>query len=309
MSTLLDTLKQAFPHLEFKAEESLAQHTYFKIGGPAEVFLIVKTSNDLADLAEFAGKNQIKFTVLGGASNVLINDQGLRGLVVKNNTSQVLIKPGDKPETFILEADSGAITNLVVRKALDNSLDGLQLFLGVPGTIGGAVFNNSHFLKVLIGENILEVECVTRQGEHKTYSKSDMKFAYDYSILHETHDTIIKVRFLLKKGDKTTLEERAKYATTYRATTQPLGIPSSGCMFQNAIMPDGSRESAGKLVDMAGLKGLRVGDAVVSDKHANFILNVGKATSEEVDQLVAKVTAAVKDKFGAELKREVFSLS
>ena len=140
----------------------------------------------------------------------------------------------------------------------------------------------------------------------KIYTKDEMRFAYDYSILQKTHEVIITIRFTLKKGNKDELEQKARESTKRRADTQPLGTPSSGCMFKNPMMPNGSREGAGKLIDQAGLKGARIGDAVVSDKHASFILNTGHATTSDVLKLAEHVKAVVKKKFGVELEREVF---
>ena len=195
---------------------------------------------------------------------------------------------------------------MAVRASIDQSLEGLEYFLGVPGTIGGAIYNNSHYLKELIGNDVDQVEVIARGGVKKTYTKDEMKFAYDYSILQETHEVIITIRFRLKRGNKAEIEQRAKAATKRRADTQPLGIPSSGCMFKNPIMPNGLRAGAGKLIDEAGLKGMRIGDAVVSDKHASFILNTGHAKTSDVLKLAEHVKAVVKEKYGVELELEVF---
>ncbi len=305
--SLYELLSQEFPQLSFLKNEPLSRHTYFKIGGPAEVFTIVKQKQDLQDLVSFCRKQHIPLMILGGASNVLVSDNTIPGLVIKNMTSDIAIHSQSDQKAEVT-ADSGVITNMLVRKTIDEGLEGLEYFLGVPGTIGGAVYNNSHFMTQLIGDHVKEVTVVDMVGDVKTYTQQELHFAYDYSILHETKDIILSITFQLQQGDKNTLEERAKHATHKRASTQPLGIPSSGCMFQNAVFPDGKRVSAGYLIDQAGLKGMRVGDAMVSDKHANFIVNLGSATAADVDELARKVQKTIKEKFGVELKREVFSL-
>jgi UDP-N-acetylmuramate dehydrogenase len=242
--------------------------------------------------------------MLGGASNVLIADEGIRGLVIKNLTKQYTIDT----EHSIIEADSGVLTNVLVRAALDAGLKGLEQFMGVPGTVGGAVFNNSHFSTELIGAFVKQVHVIDAQGESNTLTKEQMQFAYDYSILHETHDVIISIEFLLEKGQSTELEKSAFDATRKRATTQPLGIPSSGCMFKNATMPDGKKVGAGYLIDQAGLKGKTIGGAKVSEVHANFIVNTGTATQKDIEALAQFVEKTIHEKYGVELKREAFRL-
>lgn len=301
-------LSAAFPALKFQQNEPLSHHTYMKTGGPAEFFVQVQTKIDLSDLVSWCEKHHRKYVILGGASNVLAPDEGLQGLVIKNLSNSTRIKKINDT-LFELEVDSGVQTNILVRKAIDESLEGLEYFLGVPGTVGGAIYNNSHYMNQLIGDYVSEIDVIGHDGTVKTYVKKDLQFAYDYSIIQETKETILSVRFRLRKGDKAVLEERAREATRKRASTQPLGVPSTGCMFKNPMMSDGTRGHAGRLIDQAGLKGSRIGDAVVSDKHANFILNTGHASTSDILRLVEQVQSTVKDKFGVELHREVFVLS
>jgi UDP-N-acetylmuramate dehydrogenase len=306
-SPLSAQLAQAFPHLKFLPEELLAEHTYSKIGGPAEVFVRVYEREDLERLVIFCRKNTIPLTILGGGSNVLIADAGIRGLIIKNLTKKYEVKVGESTGT--IEVDSGLPTNVIVRASVDAGLQGLEKFLGLPGSVGGAVYNNSHFTgKDLVGNYVKAVHLVDLNGEKTTRSRDQMKYAYDYSILQETHETIIWVEFELQKGNKEELEKTMMEVTRHRATTQPLGIPSSGCMFKNVTMPDGSKSGAGALIDKAGLKGTKVGDAMVSPVHANFIVNTGHATQADVEALAQKVERVIKEKFGVELHREVFRL-
>lgn len=309
-NTVFARLHQAFPNLSFKQYEPLSKHTYFKIGGPAEVFLAVTDATVLTDVVRFAGKNQIPITLLGGASNVLVLDKGISGLVIHNKTSAI-----DILDTHVT-VDSGVLTNVLVRKAIDAGLGGLEYFMGLPGTVGGAVVNNSHYKHQLFGEYVTQVTVVTPSGEKKTYTHDELQFSYDHSILQTTKDVIISIELDLKHVDKQSLESIALEATRYRAETQPLGLPSSGCMFKNAAIPPekrdqfGGKESigAGWLIDHAGLKGMRIGDAQVSEKHANFIVNLGKATAEQVFELSTLVQRRVFEKFGVQLDREVFLL-
>jgi UDP-N-acetylmuramate dehydrogenase len=299
----------------------LAKHTYFKLGGVADLFVEVKTKEELVEAVRYAIESKLPYLVLGGGSNVLVSDDGFRGLVIKNKTSVVKIKGftggGAKGKLdlkeAIVEAESGVTANYLIRYTLDEGLAGLEDMLGLPGTVGGAVYNNSHHLDKLFADHIIEVEVIGADGIIKKYTNAECQFAYDYSIFHKTKETILSASFQLKRGDKATLWEVATAAVKRRSSTQPLGLPSSGCMFKNITLADRMRlgvptASAGYLIDKAGLKGLRVGGAVVSDVHANFIINDGTATSRDVSSLVEDIKQKIKDKFGVSLVEEVIKI-
>lgn len=299
----------------------LAKHTYFKLGGVADQFVEAKTKEDLIEAVRFAIESKIPYLVLGGGSNVLVGDAGFRGLVIKNRTSSVKLRGFaggvekgklDLKEA-IVEADSGVTANYLIRYTLDEGLAGLEDMLGLPGTVGGAVYNNSHHLDKLWGDHIVEVEVLDLEGKIKKYNQKECQFDYDYSIFHKTKETILSASFQLKRGDKTKLWEVATEAVKRRSSTQPLGLPSSGCMFKNISLADRMRlgvptASAGYLIDKAGLKGLRVGGAVVSDVHANFIINDGTATSKDVIDLVDIIKNEINIKYGVKLQEEVISI-
>lgn len=299
----------------------LAKHTYFKLGGVADLFVEVKTKDELVEAVRYAIDSKLPYLVLGGGSNVLVSDDGFRGLVIKNRTSTVRIKGfaggGAKGKLdlkeAIVEAESGVTANYLIRYTLDEGLAGLEDMLGLPGTVGGAVYNNSHHLDKLFADHIIEVEAIGTDGQLKKYTNAECQFAYDYSIFHKTKETILSASFQLKRGDKAALWEVATAAVKRRSSTQPLGLPSSGCMFKNITLADRMRlgvptASAGYLIDKAGLKGLRVGGAVVSDVHANFIINDGTATSRDVSSLVEDIKQKIKDKFGVSLVEEVIKI-
>ena len=298
--------------------EPLARHTYFKLGGPADEFVEVKTQAELEEAVRYAVTKKIPYLVLGGGSNILVSDQGFRGLVIKNRLTGIKLKgfaggvaagKVDLKEVLI-EAESGVPANLLIRYTLDQGLSGLEEMLGLPGTVGGAVYNNSHHLDKLWGDHIVEVEVLDQEGKRKKYGRDELHFAYDYSIFHKTRETILTATFQLKHGDKTALWEIATAAVKRRSATQPLGIPSSGCMFKNISLADKMRlgiqtPSAGYLIDKAGLKGLRVGGASVSEVHANFVVNDGTATSQDVLDLIRDIQVKIKAKFGVDLEKEV----
>ena len=313
-------ITQAIGVDKLKLNEPLGKHTYFKIGGPADLFFEAKTIEDLTSAVQSAILYKVPYLVIGGGSNILVTDDGFRGLVIKNRTTGIQLKGFaggvekgklDLKEA-IVQADSGVPANLLIRYTLDQGLAGLEDMLGLPGSVGGAVYNNSHHQDKLWGDHIIEVEAIDQEGKIKKYTQKYLQFDYDYSIFHKTKEIILSASFQLKRGDKDALWEIANAAVKRRASTQPLGVPSSGCMFKNIPLADAMRigtpdtiQSVGYLLDKAGLKGLSVGGASVSQVHANFIVNDGTATSQDVLDLSAKIKTVIKDKYGINLEEEV----
>ncbi len=307
--------------------EPLASHTYFKIGGPADQFVEARSEDELVEAVRYAIAKKLPYYVLGGGSNILVTDKGFRGVVIKNKTNKIELKgfagsvtkgknlpAGSRVDLkeAVIRAQSGVPANLLIRYALDQGLAGLEDMLGLPGSVGGAVYNNSHHLNSLFGDHIVEVEVLDREGNRKKIPARDMQFSYDYSVLHKTKETVLSATFQLARGDKNALWEIANAAVRRRATTQPLGSASSGCMFKNIELADamrigtpGTTRSVGYLIDKAGLKGLRVGGAYISDRHANFVVNDGTATAKDVLNLIRTVKRKIKTKYGVSLELEV----
>lgn len=317
MTTLQQNLQKNFPNLSFKFDYSLKQQSYFKVGGPAEAYLELKDKEEIAKIVKFCNQNSIKLTIFGGGSNVIVADEGVKGLVLKLTNSEFKHELRDQKDYVYVGA--GQKTSLLVRDTLNLELTGLEFFLGVPGNVGGAVFNNAHYLDDLISDNIEKVEVVNKNGEITWLDVEECEFAYDSSRFHKTKEVILGVVFQLRKGNKEESQELVKKATLYRAKTQPLGIPSSGCIFQNVpnnselkeLFPQFAEKEfvpGGFLIDQAGLKGKTIGGVEVSQKHAAFFVNHGKGTSADIQQLIEIVKQQVKDKFNVELREEVFWL-
>ncbi len=325
-------LQNHFPNLDWQSETPLGPLTYMKIGGPAEVLWRAKRSEDLKAVVAFAKQNDLPLTILGGASNVVIRDGGIRGLVIFNECNQVQVFASidellrSEPQLTLpqetknivtdqklLLAESGLRTAFLVRASIEAGLTGLEPFLGVPGTLGGAVYNNSHYTQELIGNYVAGVEIVDEAGLVRWLTNSECEFSYDHSRFHHRSEVIVRVLFGLKSGNQASSLEKVSAATKKRAETQPLGSANSGCMFQNVVLTPAQQErfgkpvlSAGWLIDQAGLKGKRVGRAVVSEKHANFVINEGGATFANVEELVRQIQREVEKKFGLRLEPEVF---
>lgn len=329
----IEQLQHEFPSLSFQENVPMVPLTYMKVGGPAKLFVEITTKQDLQAVCAFCFKQRIPFFVMGGASNVIFPDEGIDKLVIRNLTNQTFLNGNE------VYADSGVITAVLAKKTADSSLTGLEYFVGVPGTIGGAIYNNSHFTaNQLIGNLLYSVEVCTQEGKLEVWSKEELQLAYDSSIFHHIPDVILSATFVLQSGNKEEIQNRIVEAAKKRANTQPIGTPSSGCMFKNPrikneelrikdgknylVIPEGELEvpesaikhfndgtlqiAAGYLIDQAGLKKSVVGGAEVSEKHATYIINTGIATAKDVDALATQVEKKVEEKFGVKLEREVF---
>lgn len=304
-----------------KVDHPLGPMTTFKIGGPADLYYEARTADELAMAVKSARELGVQLFILGGGSNIVISDKGIRGLVIKNITRQIIIKGvkslkqnGVEKKTVFVEAESGVPVNLLVRFTVDEGLSGLHMHLGLPGSIGGAVYMNSKWTHPngYVGDAVYQARIITPTGEEKIVPQSYFRFAYDTSTIQETKDVVISVVFALDADVKDTLWAIANDSIAHRKNTQPQGVFTAGCTFRNlsqaealsAATPDGTM-SAGYLIDHAGLKGKTVGGAMISPMHANFIVNTGKATAKDVIELIEIARAKVKEQFGVTLQEEI----
>jgi UDP-N-acetylmuramate dehydrogenase len=319
MSSTQELLRQQFPQLKFKPDFILGPSTYFKIGGPAEVYLELDDLELVRQVVTFCRAEQIPLTLLGGASNVIVADEGVKGVVLHLTNTAVELTDEEVEGKRVIRAGAGIKTALLVSQTVDLGFQGLEYFLGVPGTLGGATYNNAHYLSDLVGEHIHRVEIINAAGEFEWLANQNCEFGYDRSRFQKTKEVITRVELALLPGDREASQAKIKEATLYRAQTQPLGMPSSGCIFQNTPntpelkqrfpqFADKEFVPGGFLIDQAGLKGSREGEIEVSHKHAAFFVNHGQGTARDVQTLIAKVKASVKSQFGVELHEEVFYL-
>ncbi|HET7219873.1 MAG TPA: UDP-N-acetylmuramate dehydrogenase [Vicinamibacterales bacterium] len=287
----------------------LAPLTTFKVGGPADWLVTVRTRDEAIRVLTIAGDAGLPITILGGGSNVLIADAGLRGLVLRIHGGDV--RPLDAGR---VEADAGVTINGVVRWTIGRGIAGLEAWAGTPGTVGGAVHGNAHFRGRLISELIDRVTLVGAHGGPAVdVPVEEMEFGYDYSRLHRTKEVVIAAVFKVSAGRADDLRIIARESLAFRKRTQPLESASAGCIFQNPDpsrdrVPDGIPASAGALVDRAGLKDARGGRARVSPTHANFIVNEGGATAAEIRALIERCKQDVHARFGVGLREEIVYL-
>jgi UDP-N-acetylmuramate dehydrogenase len=284
----------------------LAPLTTFGIGGPADWFLDALTPDDVIAAVRAAAEDALPVVVLGGGSNMLVGDKGVRGLVMRARTSRIA-----READGLLRADAGVTLNGLVRRTILDGLGGLEAWAGTPGTVGGAVVGNAHWAGRLIGERVALVTLLTRGGRVADVPADQMGFGYDRSRVQDTGEIVLSAAFRLTPGHSPeSLRETARRSLLHRKQTQPLRLPSAGCIFQNPVpgidhLPEGTPWSAGALVDRAGLKGHGVGGARISSVHANFIVNEGGATARDVRALVDLARAEVGRQFGVQLRDEI----
>lgn len=275
--------------------ESLKKHTTYGIGGPADLMIFPKSKQDLIKVIEIINENKIQLTILGSGSNVLVSDNGIRGAVIslKNSLKQIEV------DNNILYAECGTMLGKIVKHAVKNNLIGLENLNGVPGTLGGALIMNAGAWGGEISENLIHVEVINSKSEIQKIQKKDLNFSYRQSSFNKD-DILLSAKFSLKKADKDIIKENFIEAQSGRKNSQPLNKRSAGSLFKNP-----KNNSAGKLLDEAGLKGFSIGDAKISEKHANFFINDGDASSRDMLMLIKKAHKEVKDKFNVNLSLEV----
>lgn len=303
---MIDTLEKHLGKGRIKHEFSLAPLSTFKIGGPAEYYFEAESDEDLLNAVKAAHELSIPIIILGGISNVVVGKKGIRGLVVKNMNSYKRVVD-DQQDHVILRVGSGYSMSRLARETAQEGYAGLEYHFGLPGTVGGGIAMNSgwyaHKPDKYIGDPLVQAMLVTSDGSSKIVDHDYFNFAYDYSIIKETHECIVWAEFKLEKQPAEELLNNTQTAIDHRKRTQPFGIPTSGCFFQNV-----NGESAGKIIDEAGLKGFAIGGAEVSKLHANFIINTGDATSDDVEKLIQHVKDRVKESHNIELHEEIVRL-
>lgn len=288
------------------AHRVLAPMTTFGIGGPADWFLETRSTDETVTAIRCGREDSIPVVVLGGGSNVLIGDLGVRGLVLHPRAGAIA-RVGEGA----VRADAGVTLNRLVRWTVLEGLGGLEAWAGTPGSVGGAIVGNAHWGGRLIGELVTAVGLLDRTGTVQVVPAAEMEFGYDRSRLQRTGEVLLWVELALTPGRPSAdLRVAARASLVHRKGTQPLRLPSAGCVFQNPVrgvdvVPQGIPWSAGALIERTGLKGCAIGGARVSPVHANFIVNEGGATARDVRALVEKCRAEVLRQFGVALRAEI----
>lgn len=274
-------------------DEPLSKYTWMRVGGSADYYVEPADKNDLIEIVRYFQKNSFPFTVLGRGSNVLISDDGIRGAVI--NLELALSGLQLAGECIIAEA--GVWLQKFVDFCIQHEFSGVEMLAGIPGTIGGAIVMNAGAHGGEISDHLVDAEIV-RNGELVRIPKKDADFSYRHSAFE--HDVVIGASFRMPKGNKEELAKRRKELILKRNETQPLELPNSGSMFKNP-----PSTYAARLIEQAGLKGKRIGNAQISEKHANFIVNLGSAKATDIVQLLELARRTVYQNSGIQLELEV----
>ena len=275
--------------------EPMSKHTSYGIGGPASAYIIPKDRFDLSNILKFADRYSIPTYFIGSGSNLLVSDKGINGLVLSpaRSLKQLTINAST------VDAEAGVMLGKLVKETIKNNLTGLESLVGVPGTLGGALIMNAGAFGGEISNYLLHVNTMNMGGTIHKYNAHDINFSYRDSTF-KSDEFILSAKFELKKDDPITIKKRRDSASKGRKTNQPLRYRSAGSVFKNTPM-----YAAGYLIDQAGLKGTRIGDAEISNHHANFFINRGAASASDIIALIDLAMSAVLKKFDIKLELEI----
>lgn len=305
------------------ANEPLKNHTTFKIGGPARFFVRVNSKQDLLKCLRAAHELKLPFLLLGGGSNLLISEKGFDGIVIKMEAGAIEMGGAEQcsARTAIVKCFAGCNLGAMIRESLKKNLSGLEFAANIPGTVGGGVWGNAGAYGKGVGDFVSEVEVIKlnfKSKDHvnlKVFSKEECGFEYRSSVFKKNLDLIIaEIKFELIVNEKATEAfDIINKEWKERMVKQPLDLPSAGCAFKNiGVVPKHLEQfavhgkiQAGRLIESVGLKGKKIGGAMISDKHANFIVNIDNASATDVIELIELAKKAVKEKFNLKLETEI----
>ena len=280
---------------------SLKKYNTFRIGGIAKYFFEAKTKEDLISVIKSAKESKVPFYVIGGGSKLLISDEDFDGLIIRTKNQEFKVE-GDE-----IEMGAGLLMNQLIRIASEESLTGVEWLAGIPGTIGGAVNGNAGAFDGSMQDIIISVNAFDTEKEQEVVlSKEECEFNYRESIFKKNPNLIIlSCRIGLKKGDKEKIKKQMNEYFAHRRRVHPLQYPSAGCIFKNPKLEDGQEVPAWKTIVDCGLIGKKVGSAKISEKHSNFIINLGEGKAKDVKELIKVVKDTVKEKTGMEIEEEI----
>ncbi len=296
MAEILKLLREAAGENCILEQESMKNHTTFRIGGPADLFAAPVTQEQTAAVVRVCREQNYPFYVIGNGSNLLVSDQGYRGLVLQlyRNFSDISV------DGEVITVQAGAMLSVIAKRALEAGLGGFEFASGIPGTIGGAVVMNAGAYGGEMKDVLTEVTVLTRENEIRTVPVQELELGYRHSVVPENGWIVLGAKIRLRKGDPDAIRRRMEELKEQRVSKQPLEFPSAGSTFKR---PEGY--FAGKLIMDAGLRGYTVGGAQVSEKHCGFVVNRGEATAADVLQLIKDVRTRVREQFGVTLEPEV----
>ena len=298
-TNFLNEISSFMKQEDIKIDEMMKKHTSFRVGGPAKIFLMVHSEEILKNILLALKKYNLPYFVLGNGSNLLVSDHGYDGVIIflAEEFSNIAIEGGQ------IKAGAAAFLGKVARAALEKELTGLEFAAGIPGSLGGGVVMNAGAYGGELSQVVTKVRAITEDGNEIVLENKELLLGYRTSIFKEKPYIILEVYMELQKGKKEEILEKINEYTKARIEKQPLEYPSAGSTFKR---PEG--HFAGKLIMDAGLRGYRVGDAQVSEKHCGFVINLGNATASDICKLMDDVSKKVREDFGIQLEPEVIWL-
>ncbi len=295
---IYEHLRERIPESNIHMQEPMNKHTSFKIGGVADIFVKVSVVETLREIIEFAKEKQIPVTIMGNGSNLLVKDKGIRGITIQMDIQDMQIK--EEADKVFVKVGSGVKLGMLAAKLQKEGIAGLEFASGIPGTIGGGIRMNAGAYGKEFKEIVVDATCMKEDGSIVTLQNEDIDFSYRHSRFVQSRDIILQATLALQKGESEAIKEKMTLYNQKRKEKQPIDMPSAGSTFKR-----GTNYISAQLIDQAGLKGYQVGGAMVSTKHAGFVVNTGNATAEDVMQLVEDVIKTVYEKFGKVLELEV----
>ena len=295
---IIENSNLAIPKDNILYKEDMKKHTTFKIGGPAECFIKIKTKEELKEILVFARENKIPITILGNGSNILVLDGGIKGITLTIQIEYLDIKQDD--EKYKVYVGGGYKLAKLAQVFLKNEISGFEELSGIPGTIGGAVSMNAGAHGREMKDIVEKIKCVDINGNEKEFLNEEAGFGYRKSIFKGNSYIVTEVVLNLQKGKQEEIKEKMDEYAKYRKEKQPIEYPSAGSTFKR-----GKDYITAKLIDEAGLKGYSIGGAVVSTKHSGFVINKGNATAKDVLDLVKYIKDTIEEKFDKKIELEI----
>ena len=295
---ILENSNLTIPKDNILYNEDMKKHTTFKIGGPAECFIKIKTKEELKEILNIAKENEIPVTILGNGSNILVLDGGIKGITLTIQIEYIDIKQnGEKYKIYV---GGGYKLSKLAQICLKNEISGFEELSGIPGTIGGAVSMNAGAHGKEMKDIVKKIKCIDINGNEKEFSNEEANFEYRKSIFKGNSYIVTEVVLNLEKGKYDEIKAKMDEYSQYRKTKQPIEYPSAGSTFKR-----GKDYITAKLIDDAGLKGYSIGDAVVSTKHSGFVINKGNASAKDVLDLVKYIKDTIEEKFNKQIELEI----
>ncbi|MFB0564657.1 MAG: UDP-N-acetylmuramate dehydrogenase [Candidatus Aminicenantaceae bacterium] len=282
----------------------LSRYSNFRIGGKADYFFEANSIAEIKSSISAANSCRIPCYLVGGGYNILFDDDGFRGLIIRNKVKGIMIREQEGVEVL-----SGTSLDALLQFLTEKSLTGLEFLAGIPGTVGGAVFGNAGAFDQCIGDFLKEAFLLDEKGNDQRVERDYFKFSYRQSNLRKRHRVLLKAFFQLRKGDKKKIEKKIGENLRIRKEKHPSeDTACAGSYFKNPVLSDSKKVAAGFLLDKVGAKNIQIGRAAVHPDHANFIINLDKASARDVLSLAQELKERVKEKFGIELEEEVVFL-